>query len=414
MLFNPSTKNRTPTLTEAAALGFTSSLGPLSANTYVPGFHRMAEDLSTSFVHIEQSLTVYLITFALCSIFAGTLSDTLGRKKTLVGGMLLFTLASIGAMLATNFWTLCFWRILQGMGAAVGQVVTQAIVRDRWGGVHAARMNGMIAMFFAVSPAIAPVIGGWIIAWTSWHMVFAFLALYSASIAIFVQFGVQETLDPANKGSINFSEIVAGYKMGFTHKAFMTGVISHGFCFMGGILYTAGAADFVITIMKFDVDQFAWYTIPTVITTLLGSWSSAYVLKRMGARPMVYSLSFGAVVICGLIALDEYFVESGYPWALLCPCFFWFVCSLLRPVMMAMNLDYFPKNRGLAASIQQCFVTASFSICAALWVPLVMGAAWKYALVTSFCAFMVFVFWTISMRFRPQALEKAGVVENFK
>lgn len=326
MLFDPSTKNRTPTLTEAAALGFTSSLGPLSANTYVPGFHRMAEDLSTSFIHIEQSLTVYLITFALCSIFAGTLSDTLGRKKTLVGGMLLFTLASIGAMLAANFWTLCFWRVLQGMGAAVGQVVTQAIVRDRWGGVYAARMNGMIAMFFAVSPAIAP----------------------------------------------------------------------------------------VITIMKFDVDQFAWYTIPTVITTLLGSWGSAYVLKRMGARPMVYSLSFGAVVICGLIALDEYFVESGYPWALLCPCFFWFVCSLLRPVMMAMNLDYFPKNRGLAASIQQCFVTASFSICAALWVPLVMGAAWKYALVTSFCAFMVFVFWTISMRLRPQALEKAGVAESFK
>ncbi len=414
MLFDPLTKNRTPTVIEAAALGFTSSLGPLSANTYVPGFHRMAEDLATDFIGIEQSLTVYLVAFALCSIFAGTFSDTLGRKKTLVGGMLIFTVASIGAMLSTHLFTLCLWRIVQGAGAAVGQVVTQAIVRDRWSGAHAARMNGMIAMFFAISPAIAPVIGGWIIAASSWHTVFIFLACYSAAIALFVLFGVAETLDPANKGSLRFSQILAGYKLGFTHKAFMAGVVSHGFCFMGGILYTAGAADFVITIMRLDVDEFAWYTIPTVIFTLLGSWGSAYVLKRLGARPMVYSLSFGAFVVCGFMALSEYFVESHYPWALLCPCFFWFVCSLLRPVMMAMNLDYFPKNRGLAASIQQCFVTASFSVCAALWVPLVMGSAWKYALVTAFCSLMVFFFWIISMRLRPEALQKADVAESFK
>lgn len=413
MLFTPETRNRAPTFVEAAALGFTSSLGPLSANTYVPGFHRMAEDLGTSFIHIEQTLTVYLITYALCSIFAGTLSDSLGRKKTMVSGMLLFSIASIGAMLAPNFWTLCFWRVMQGMGAAVGQVVTQAIVRDRWSGVHAARMNGMIAMFFAISPAIAPVIGGWIIAQTSWHYVFVLLAVYSASIALFTQVGVAETLPAANRTPLQVREVLSGYKTGFSHKAFMAGVISHGFCFMGGILYTAGAADFVITIMKFDVDEFAWYTVPTVILTLAGSWSSAYILKRLGARPMVYGISFGTVVVCGLIALDQYFVETGYPWALLCPCIYWCTCSMLRPVMMAMNLDYFPTKRGLAASIQQCFVTASFSVCSAFWVPIVMGSAWKYSLVSAFCALMVLVLWIISMRLRPEALKKAGVVDSF-
>lgn len=414
MLFSSTTENRTPTVIEAAALGFTSSLGPLSANTYVPGFHRMAQDLSTDFIGIEQSLTVYLIAFALCSIFAGTLSDSLGRKKTLVGGMLLFTIASIGAMLSTDLFSLCLWRIVQGAGAAVGQVVTQAVVRDRFSGVHAARMNGMIAMFFAISPAIAPVVGGWIIAHSSWHAVFVFLACYSAAIALFVQFGVAETLNSADKSSLRFDRVLSGYKKSFTHKAFMAGVICHGFCFMGGILYTAGAADFVIDVMHFDVDEFAWYTIPTVVFTLLGSWGSAWVVKRLGARRMIYSLSLIAALVCALISLDEYFVTSGYPWALLCPCFYWFVCSLLRPVMMAMNLDYFPQNRGLAASIQQCFVTASFSVCAALWVPLVMGHAWKYALVASFCSLMVFVFWLASMHWRTRALNEIGVKDAFR
>ena len=80
--------------------------------------------------------------------------------------------------------------------------------------------------------------------------------------------------------------------------------------------------------------------------------------------------------------------------------------------MMAMNLDYFPKNRGLAASIQQFFVTSSFAVCSAIWVPVVLGSAWKYALVTAFCAFMMLILWFVSMRLRSAALVRAGVREE--
>lgn len=88
--------------------------------------------------------------------------------------------------------------------------------------------------------------------------------------------------------------------------------------------------------------------------------------------------------------------------------------ALLRPVMMAMNLDYFPKNRGMAAAIQQFFVTASFCFSAAVWVPIVMGSAWKYALASAFCAFLVLALWLVSMRLRPEALKRAGVPETMR
>ena len=126
---------------DAAALGFISSLGPFSVNTYVPGFHEMAADFGTTLVAVQQTMTIYLITYAVSCLFVGTLSDTYGRKPTMVAGMMVFAAASIGALLSQSLYTLCFWRFVQGLGAAVGQVVSQAMVRDRWSGAHAAAMT---------------------------------------------------------------------------------------------------------------------------------------------------------------------------------------------------------------------------------------------------------------------------------
>ena len=181
---------------------------------------------------------------------------------------------------------------------------------------------------------------------------------------------------------------------------------------MGGILYSAGAADYVITIMKLGVDDFAWLTLPTTATTLAGSWASSRLLKHMDARPMIYLTAGFAGIVALSVALGEYVFDSGFPWVLVGPCLYWFTSSLARPVMMAMNLDYFPNNRGLAASIQQFFVTSSFAVCSALWVPVVLGSAWKYALVTAFCAFMMLLLWFVSMRLRSAALVRAGVREE--
>ena len=88
--------------------------------------------------------------------------------------------------------------------------------------------------------------------------------------------------------------------------------------------------------------------------------------------------------------------------------------ALLRPVMMAMNLDYFPKNRGMAAAIQQFFVTSSFCVAAALLVPLVMGSAARYALASAVCAALVLVLWGVSMRLRPQALARIDQRETMR
>ena len=403
-----------PRIRDAAALGFTSSLGPFAANGIMPGFHAMAEDFGVSFVAVQQSLTIYLFTYAFFSLVAGSFSDSYGRRPTFIGGMLLFAAASIGAAFSQSLWALYGWRLLQGIGAAVGQVVTQAIVRDNWSGPEAANVNGMIAFFFAAGPALAPVVGGQIVMLFGWHAVFLFLLVYSLSIAAFIYYRIPETLHATDRSPFNLSAVCGNYAKGLTHGAFMTGVIAHGILFMGGILYSAGSADFVIKVMGLDVDEFGWLSIPLIFASFAGAWGSIRLAKRLRPKRMIIIVSVLTLAGSVLAALFDYIAEPGFLLLLIAPVLYSLGMALLRPVMMAMNLDYFPKNRGMAAAIQQFFVTASFCFSAAVWVPIVMGSAWKYALASAFCAFLVLALWLVSMRLRPEALKRAGVPETMR
>ena len=403
-----------PRVRDAAALGFTSSLGPFAANGIMPGFHAMAEDYGVSFVAVQQSLTIYLFTYAFFSLVAGSFSDSYGRRPTFIGGMLLFAAASVCAAFSQSLWALYGWRLLQGIGAAVGQVVTQAIVRDNWSGPEAANVNGMIAFFFAAGPALAPVVGGQIVMHFGWHAVFLFLMVYSLSIAFFIYFRIPETLNAADRSAFNLSVICSNYAKGLTHGAFMTGVVAHGILFMGGILYSAGSADFVIKVMGLDVDEFGWLSIPLIFASFAGAWGSIRLAKRLRPKRMIVIVSLLTLAGSMLAAVFDYLTQPGFLLLLIAPVLYSLGMALLRPVMMAMNLDYFPKNRGMAAAIQQFFITASFCFSAAVWVPIVMGSAWKYALASAFCALLVLSLWLISMRLRPEALKQAGTVETMQ
>ena len=401
-----------PRIRDAAALGFTSSLGPFAANGIMPGFHRMAEDFGVSFVAVQQSLTLYLFTYAFFSLVAGSFSDSYGRRPTFIAGMLLFAAASIGAAFSQSLWALYGWRLLQGIGAAVGQVVTQAIVRDNWTGPEAASVNGMIAFFFAAGPALAPIVGGQIVLHFGWHAVFFFLTLYSLSIALFIYLRIPETLDKSERSPFNPASVCLNYAKGLSNGAFLCGVLAHGVLFMGGILYAAGSADFVIKVMGLDIDEFGWLSIPLIFASFAGAWGSVRLAKRLSPKRMIVCVSILTLVSSVAAALLDWLTQPTFWMLLIGPVLYSLGMALLRPVMMAMNLDYFPKNRGMAAAIQQFFVTASFCFTAAFWIPLVMGSAYKYAFASAFCALAVLVLWQISMHLRPAALNRVGIAET--
>lgn len=390
-------------LRDALLLAFISMMGPFAANTYIPAFPAMTAQFGVTEDVIAQSLSIYLVCFAVMSLFVGTLSDTLGRKIVVVGGAFGFCAAAVGAALSDTFGALLFWRVLQGCCASVGPVLTQAIVRDRWSGTAATRMLALMTLLFALAPAFAPIVGGYVTVHFGWRAVFVFLAILNGLIGLLSLLFLKESLPVAMRRPLALHEATSGYRMLLSHRAYLFGVVGHGLCFMGGILYSAGGADFVMRIMKMGVEDFGYLTIPMILFSMAGSFLTGRLVARIGWQRTLVS---GLVILVGSgaagVAATTFLPHDAlvWPWVIAAPCVYQFAMSWSRPVMVSLNLDYFPKHRGMAASVQQFFHTLSFALCAALWVPLVMGDASKYAWVTLGAGVATALCWVVVFRAR--------------
>jgi DHA1 family bicyclomycin/chloramphenicol resistance-like MFS transporter len=180
-----------------------AALGPFSIDTYLPSFHDIGQSLRATPIEVQQTLSVYLLAFAVMTLWHGALSDRFGRRRVILVALALFGAASAGCAFATSIEQLWLWRGLQGMTAGAGMVVTRAIVRDLFDGPPAQRLIAQITMMFALAPAIAPVIGGWLQTWFGWRSVFAFLVLSTATLWIACWKLLPETLPPERRQSLH-------------------------------------------------------------------------------------------------------------------------------------------------------------------------------------------------------------------
>src|SRR5260221_441816 len=153
-----------------------AALAPFSIDTYLPSFPAVAASLNVGPLEIQQTLSVYLVAFALMTLFHGALSDSFGRRPVILTSLALFALASIGCALSASLPQLLAFRALQGLCAGAGIVVGRAMIRDVFAGPDAQRLMSTVTMIFVLAPAIAPVVGGWLQRFAGWQGVFAFLA----------------------------------------------------------------------------------------------------------------------------------------------------------------------------------------------------------------------------------------------
>ena len=385
------TKSGRPTAKDAALLAFVSSIGPFAANAYVPAFDEIGQHYGVGLVTVQQTLSIYLAAFACTSLLIGAASDAFGRKAVLALSMTVFAVSSLGLLFADSMEAFFIWRFVMGMAAAAGPVVTQAIVRDRWSGGDAAKIIALIAVIFGLAPALAPVVGGELTVHLGWRSIFIFLAVLSAAMAFCSACVLKESLPSERRVSFRPWATLLRYGEVLKVPAFTSGVVAHGFIFLGLIVYSAGAADFVLNVMGLGVDEFGWLMIGQ---NRLLFWGVGF---------LAASGLFGVVFDHGPFAV--------FPWVLLAPVVYNFAAAAVRPALNVMNLDYFPKSRGLAASVQQFFQTGAFAVSSALLIPIVLGEAWKYAAVMLGSGLIALVLLLVVRRTRPAALAAAEAEE---
>ena len=153
-------------------------IGPFTIDTMFPAFAQIGREFTVDTVALQQLTSIYLVSFAAMSLFHGPISDAVGRKPVMLAGLALYVLASVGAALAPSFTILLVFRAIQGLSAGAGQIISRALIRDIFSGAAAQRLMAQVSMIFAIAPAVAPVMGGWILLVGDWRLTFWFLMVF--------------------------------------------------------------------------------------------------------------------------------------------------------------------------------------------------------------------------------------------
>jgi len=353
----------------ALLLACLSALGPFSIDTYLPSFPDIAQRLGATQIEVQQTLAAYLFSFAAMTLWHGAIADRFGRRRVILSALALFGLASLGCMLATGIGQLWFWRALQGVTAGAGIVISRAIVRDLYDGADAQRLMAQITMMFALAPAIAPVIGGWLQTAFGWRSVFAFLALSTLALWIACLRLLPETLPPERRQSLRPAYLASTYRKVFSSPRFLFACAALALNFGGFFIYVLSSPVFLMHHLGLPETAFLWLFGPAMLGLMSGSWLSGRFAGRLSTGRTI-AIGYGVMGTAAAINLGlNLSLPPGLPWSV-APLFVYTLgMSLAMPSLTLFALDPFPEQRGLAASCQTFFQSGFNGIAAALIAP---------------------------------------------
>ena len=221
-------------------LGLMTAMAPLSTDMYLPALPTMQVDMGISASLAQMTLTMTMLGMALGQIFAGPLSDRYGRKGPLTIGMLVFTLTTVGCVLAENINIFLFFRFMAGFAGASGIVIARAIARDVCEGPELTKFFAMLMMVNGLAPILAPVIGGQILLFTSWRGVFVMLVLVGI-FQLLATLMYQETL-PVAKRIPGLKDSFAKFPQLLKDRYFLGHCLVQCFVFGAFFSYLAGSS----------------------------------------------------------------------------------------------------------------------------------------------------------------------------
>lgn len=386
----------------AALLALLGMLGPFSIDTFIPAFSGIEAALGATPVQMQQTLSAYLFGFAFMNLFHGALADSFGRRPVVLGGIGLFTLASIGCALSQNIGQLVFFRAIQGLSTGAGIVVSRAVIRDMFPPDQAQKVMSQVTIFFGVAPAIAPMVGGWLFVHIGWHSIFWFLTgvgvvLWTANYQL-----LPETLHPTHRQSFRVANLLRGYWQLGSSPRFLLLALASGVPFNGMFLYVLSAPAFLGQHLHLDPGHFFWLFLLTISGIMAGSFTSGRLAGRIAPKRQI---RWGFVVMVAVslvnVAANFLFVPRA-SWALFPIMVFSYGWALMVPVVTLLVLDLYPERRGMASSLQAFIGSVANGVVAGVISPLVMHSTRALAVASLLMMGIGLVAWIFVRRHWPE------------
>lgn len=222
-------------------LGSLTVFGPLSIDMYLPAFPTVTNDLQTTPSLVQLSLTFCLLGLAAGQLIIGPLSDIRGRRQPLIIAMIFYAIASFFSAMTANIWLFIALRFVQGFTGAAGIVIARSIARDLYTGKELTKFFALLMLINGAAPILAPIIGGFIISYTAWQMVFIILSIFGIAMFFGVMFGVPESLPQENRSSGGLITTLQAFKELLKDRVFIGYALTQAFIMTSMFAYISGS-----------------------------------------------------------------------------------------------------------------------------------------------------------------------------
>jgi len=331
-------------------LGSLVALGPLSTDAYVPGLPRLAGDLRTSPSMAQLTVTTCLIGLAVGQLFAGPMSDALGRRKPLLLGLAVYATAGFLCAVAPNVGTLILFRGVQGVGGAFGLVIAYACVRDRYAGKAAAHYFSLLLLVTGLAPILAPLVGAQILRFSGWRGIFVALAVLSGAVLIACMSALPESPPPHLRQPGGLRATGSVYVRLLADRQLVGYALTNAFVFAAMFAYISGSPFVLEDIHGLSPQQYSLVFGVNTLGLVAAAQASGRLVRHIEPRLLLASGVIGSAA--GGVALLVVTSTGAGLWPILA-AFFIVVTSvgLVLPNAAALALEKHGSHAGAAAAL---------------------------------------------------------------
>lgn len=322
-----------------------SVLGFLATDMYLPAFAAIQADLQTPASAVSASLSLFLAGFAAAQLLWGPLSDRYGRKPVLLIGLTIFALGSLGMLWVENAATLLVLRFVQAVGVCAAAVIWQALVTDYYPSQKVNRIFAAIMPLVGLSPALAPLLGSWLLVHFSWQAIFA--TLFAITVVLILPiFWLKPTTKARNNSQdgLTFTDLLRS-------KTYRGNVLIYAACSASFFAWLTGSP-LILSEMGYSPAVIGLSYVPQTIAFLIGGYGCRAALQKWQGKQLLpwllvlFAVSVIATWAAGFISHVS-LVEILIPF-----CVMAIANGAIYPIVVAQALRPFPHATGRAAALQ--------------------------------------------------------------
>ena len=366
-------------------LGLLAMLMPLSIDMYLPALPVISAQFGVPAGSAQMTISTYILGFALGQLLYGPMADSLGRKPVILGGTLVFAGAAVACALAQTIDHLIFMRFLHGLAAAAASVVINALMRDIYPKEEFSRMMSFVMLVTTIAPLVAPMAGGAVLVWFSWHAIFWILALAALLASAMIFFFIDETLPAEHRQKFHIRTTIGNFASLFRHKRVLSYMLASGFSFAGMFSFLSAGPFVYIELNHVSPQHFGYYFALNIVFLFVLTIINSRFVRRVGALNMFRAGLWIQFVMAVWLVVSA-FLGVGF-WALVIGVAAFVGCvSMISSNAMAVILDEFPHMAGTASSLAGTFRFGIGAIVGALLSMETFTTAWPMLWAMAFCA----------------------------